>query len=64
VNAEVLVYAAFMPDVSAGYGMFMAACERERPSIWEPPMLDIVFLALTCVLFLIGAGYAVLCDRL
>ena len=27
-------------------------------------VLDIVFLALVCVLFLIGAGYAVLCDRL
>jgi len=27
-------------------------------------MLDIVFLALVCVLFAIGAGYAVLCDRL
>jgi hypothetical protein len=34
------------------------------PSIWEPPMLDVVFIALTIVLFLIGAGYAVLCDRL
>jgi len=27
-------------------------------------MLDLVFIALTCVLFLIGAGYAVLCGRL
>jgi hypothetical protein len=34
------------------------------PSIWEPPMLDVIFIALTCALFLIGAGYAVLCDRL
>jgi hypothetical protein len=42
----------------------MAACGREPRFIWELPMLDIVFLALTCVLFLIGAGYAVLCDRL
>jgi hypothetical protein len=53
-----------MPDVSAGYGTFMAARGREPPFIRELPMLDIVFLALTCVLFLIGAGYAVLCDRL
>jgi hypothetical protein len=27
-------------------------------------MLDLVFLALSCALFLVGAGYAVLCDRL
>ncbi|SEE01203.1 hypothetical protein SAMN05444161_6052 [Rhizobiales bacterium GAS191] len=27
-------------------------------------VLDIVFLALACALFLLGAGYAVLCDRL
>ena len=27
-------------------------------------VLDIIFLALTLALFLLGAGYAVLCDRL
>jgi len=27
-------------------------------------VLDIIFLALTFALFLLGAGYAVLCDRL
>jgi len=27
-------------------------------------VLDIIFLALTLALFLVGAGYAVLCDRL
>ena len=34
------------------------------PSIRELPMLDVIFIALTIALFLIGAGYAVLCDRL
>ena len=29
-----------------------------------PIVLDLIFLALTCALFLLGAGYAVLCDRL
>jgi hypothetical protein len=33
-------------------------------ALQESLVLDIVFLALVCVLFLIGAGYAVLCDRL
>jgi hypothetical protein len=30
----------------------------------ESVVLDMIFLALTCALFLLGAGYAVLCDRL
>jgi hypothetical protein len=42
----------------------MAVREREPPSISEPPMLDLVFLAITCALFAIAAGFAVLCDRL
>jgi len=33
-------------------------------SLREFLVLDIVFIGLTCVLFLLGAGYAVLCDRL
>ena len=45
-------------------GPFMAARETEPASIWESPMLDVVFIALTCALFLLAAGYAVLCDRL
>ncbi|SDR58528.1 hypothetical protein SAMN05519103_06146 [Rhizobiales bacterium GAS113] len=32
--------------------------------LWEYLVLDIVFLALACALFLLGAGYAALCDRL
>jgi hypothetical protein len=30
----------------------------------ESFVLDIIFLALALALFLLGAGYAVLCDRL
>jgi hypothetical protein len=30
----------------------------------ESFVLDIIFLGLTFALFLLGAGYAVLCDRL
>jgi len=42
----------------------MPSCKIRTLFIWRLTMLDIVFLALVCVLFLIGAGYAVLCDRL
>jgi hypothetical protein len=37
---------------------------RRRLSFRESSVLDIIFLGLACVLFLLGAGYAVLCDRL
>jgi len=30
----------------------------------EAVVLDIIFLTLACALFVVGAGYAVLCDRL
>ena len=35
-----------------------------RLSLQEFLVLDLIFIGLTCALFLLGAGYAVLCDRL
>jgi hypothetical protein len=59
-----LVYVSFTRAGVDANGPFMAARETEPASIWESPMLDVVFIALTCALFLLAAGYAVLCDRL
>ena len=58
------VYIIFTLATAISNGIFMRPPRSSCLSLREPPMLDIVFLALTCVLFLIGAGYAVLCDRL
>ncbi len=58
------IYASFMRAPALANGNFMAGYGNKLLSFREAPVLDVIFLALTFALFLLGAGYAVLCDRL